>query len=1161
MAKWSEDYQEKEYIEELLKVHDLKEPAIQPDRSEESYTTLPFKEKSQSNLRLLQRNLGNCLQIIDEEVMKGYVTKLEQLPVVKYKKNEVGIPEVQMFKITELVYQDDEFSVHKLSSVFHSLTNRPCTVILMLKSDGNKCEFYLGVRSLNHVFSTGRMRDMLENSLKGMFPGSRIEPYIDDDMQSDMMSILENKTGEANSVSCVTCVADYKQKQERMSNKEFIQGLEKFVESMQGKAYTALLMADNVSYDSLCEIKAEYENIYTQISPFVNMQLNFSTNNSKSMSTGTSQGVTTSQNFGQSIGEGSSNAETHTEGRGESYSTTDTHGTTDSVSDGKTYTTGHADGVNDSISDAHSEGKFNSVSGTVGGSFSFAPFGMGASANASVSTSHGFNSSDTHSISHGTSHSDSVSNSISKTLSHGINQSHANTNTFSNSSSDSKTIGNSKQNTLSYNVGETFNFVDTETLTDSFGTSQGITLNAQNMMLMSTLKRLENQLERLEECESIGMWRFASYFIAESAAETETAANTYKSIMSGTQSGLERSAVNTWGDDNENTYAIKEYLTNFCHPVFEYQGFSYDQSRTLWVNPTSLVSTNELAIHMGLPRHSVKGLPVVEHAIFAQEVLSKRGTTGDSISIGNVYHLGEKTNTEVNLDVKSLAMHTFVTGSTGSGKSNTIYHILSELSKKNIPFLVVEPAKGEYKHIFKDVNCFGTNPTIGKMIQINPFSFQNEVHVLEHIDRLIEIFNVCWPMYAAMPAVLKDSIERAYQSIGWDLDLSVNTKVEGLFPTFDDVLRELDNTINSSAYSADTKGDYIGSLSTRIKSLTNGINGKIFVGQEMDLHKLFDESAILDISRVGSMETKSLIMGLVILKLQEYRMANATGMNMKLKHVTVLEEAHNILKKTSTEQSTDSANLQGKSVEMLSNAIAEIRTFGEGFIIVDQAPNLLDTAAIRNTNTKIVLRLPESNDRELSGKSMALEDDQINELSKLSTGVAAVYQNDWQEAVLCKIPEFVTDENVKRENKFDDQYVLSKKFYDDLLHDLLDTTGKNEEDLANRILKSNVSAKVKLDLIQNLGKRNLSYEWAVADFIKKNYDYSTVFKGTQSGTWSNLDELAHIMEQNIKNQFVEFNHEELRKILYYMCRIQHELFPNNTVIEKVRIECLKGGMS
>lgn len=1158
MAKWTEDYQVDQENEPIIEQPLNMEATMAPIVNETEVTSLPFKEKPQNNLSLLQRNLGNCLQIIDEEVMKGYVTKLEQLPIVQYDKNEISIPDVQLFKITELVYQEDEFSVHKLSSLFHSLTNRPCTVIMMLKSNGNRCDFYLGVRSLNPVFSTGRMRDMLENTLKGLFPGSRIEPYVDDDMKADMNDVLQNKYGDSNSVSCVTCVADYKQEQNGMSNKEFIQGLEKFVESMRGKAYTALLMADSVSYDSLMAIKNEYENIYTQISPFANMQLNFTTNTSQSTSTGTSQGTTLNQNYGQSVGKGTSSAITHTDGVGETYGSTDTRGTSDSVSDGKTETKGHTDGVNDSVSDAHSEGKFNSVTGSVGGSFSFAPLGMGPSANASVSTSHGSSTSDTHSVSHGTSHSDSVSNSISKTLSHGINESHSDTNNFSNTSSDSTTEGKNKQNTFSYNIGEAFNFVDTETLTDSFGSSQGITLNAQNMMLISTLKRLETQMERLEECESIGMWRFASYFIAESSAETETAANTYKSIMSGTQTGLERSAVNTWGD--ENAYTIKQYLTDFCHPIFEYKGFSYEQPRNILVNPTSLVSTNELAIHMGFPRHSVKGLPVVEHAIFAQEVLSKRTKSDNFINIGKIYHLGEETNTDVNLDVKSLAMHTFVTGSTGSGKSNTIYYLLSELEKKNIPFLVVEPAKGEYKHVFKNVNCFGTNPKIGKMIRINPFSFPDEIHVLEHIDRLVEIFNVCWPMYAAMPAVLKDSIERAYQSAGWDLDISVNNKVDGLFPTFDDVLRELNNTINSSAYSADTKGDYIGSLSTRIKSLTNGINGKIFVSKEMNLTELFDESAILDISRVGAMETKSLIMGLVILKLQEYRMSNAIEMNASLKHVTVLEEAHNILKKTSTEQSADSANLQGKSVEMLSNAIAEIRTFGEGFVIVDQAPNLLDTAAIRNTNTKIVLRLPESNDRELTGKSMALEDEQITELSKLSTGVAVVYQNDWQEAVLCKVPEYFIEDTNRRDEKNDMDIVKSKKFYDDLLHDLLLCSRDNIEDMSKRILESNVSAKVKLDLIQNLGNMNLSYEWAIADYIKKNYDYSNVFKGTQSGTWSDLNELAEIMEQNIQNQFDGFSHEELRQILYYMCRIHHELFPNNAVIEKVRIHCLKGGI-
>ncbi|MBR3623973.1 MAG: ATP-binding protein, partial [Selenomonadaceae bacterium] len=91
---------------------------------------------------------------------------------------------------------------------------------------------------------------------------------------------------------------------------------------------------------------------------------------------------------------------------------------------------------------------------------------------------------------------------------------------------------------------------------------------------------------------------------------------------------------------------------------------------------------------------------------------------------------------------------------------------------------------------------------------------------------------------------------------------------------------------------------------------------------------------------------------------------------------------------------------------MITNAIAEIRTFGEGFVIVDQAPNLLDTAAIRNTNTKIVLRLPEGSDRAVAGASMALSEKQIAELSKLPKGVAAIYQNEWQEAVLCKVDKF-----------------------------------------------------------------------------------------------------------------------------------------------------------
>ena len=128
-------------------------------------------------------------------------------------------------------------------------------------------------------------------------------------------------------------------------------------------------------------------------------------------------------------------------------------------------------------------------------------------------------------------------------------------------------------------------------------------------------------------------------------------------------------------------------------------------------------------------------------------------------------------------------------------------------------------------------------------------------------------------------------------------------------------------------------------------------------------------------------------------------------MNTPLKHVTVLEEAHHLLRRTSDVQ-LQGANLQGKSVEMITNSIAEMRTYGEGFIIVDQSPNLLDSSAIRNTNTKIILRFPDDAYRILVGGAAGLKELQLNEITKLQTGVSVVYQNNWLEPVLCKVHEF-----------------------------------------------------------------------------------------------------------------------------------------------------------
>ncbi|MCF0141432.1 MAG: ATP-binding protein, partial [Mogibacterium sp.] len=495
------------------------------------------------------------------------------------------------------------------------------------------------------------------------------------------------------------------------------------------------------------------------------------------------------------------------------------------------------------------------------------------------------------------------------------------------------------------------------------------------------------------------------------------------------------------------------------------------------VNATTALSGKELAFSLNFPKKSVVGLPVLECAEFGRNVVTYDNNVGssDGIHLGNIFHMNHEEPIEVSLSANSLTSHAFITGSTGSGKSNTIYQILNQADKNDIKYLVVEPAKGEYKAAFgnhPDVNVYGTNPKISEMLKINPFSFDSSIHVLEHVDRLVEIFNVCWPMYAAMPAVLKDAVIKSYEDCGWNLRNSTNKYNEKFYPSFADVARNVKTIIETSEYDTENKGAYKGSLLTRLQSLTNGLNGLIFSKESVPDKKLFDEKTIVDLSRVGSSETKSLIMGLLVLKLQEYRVSSDIPANSTLRHITVLEEAHNILKRTSSEQSSETANLRGKSVEMISNAIAEMRTYGEGFIIADQAPGLLDMAAIRNTNTKIIMRLPDQMDRELVGYAANLNEDQIKELAKLPCGVAAIYQNEWVQPILCKIERAATDnaryvyEQEESNSTIDD--ITDKIEIAELLSNGASIDSTLKDDLYAKIESLNVDDSIKVSILNRL---------------------------------------------------------------------------------------------
>ena len=901
----------------------------------------------------LEKNIGVALQVVDDIVLKNYISKLKEFDIVPIKEESIQdnlVDNVRIFKITEMVYEKDEYSTCKFASVFNALSMANCSVFVVIDSNGEKTDFYMGIRSLNPDRTTASLGATLKNAMIGQFPGIKTKDLTcDDNDDNNIQNLIQGI--KSNSISVVSCVANHKD-EKNTENKSFLQGLEKLSLSMQGEKYTAIIMANGSTKEQIDNIRRGYENIYSQLSPFATSQISYSNNKSSSMSQGYTKGTSKSRTVSTNFTE--SKTDSKTRSYSNSFSNSE-EGTASKIIKGVSSAS--------SILGAALAPITGGTSIILGG-MSSSGLGMLGSALQNTQTN---SRSDGMSISKGYSYSKSESKSEQS----GINES------------------------------------TTDTLNLQVGKTENITMTMQNKTIIDMLDRIDIQLKRLRDFESFGMWECAAYFMSENAYAAEIAASTYKALMSGENSGVEVSAINSWGkEDKEEIDKLSKYIKNFIHPVFRYK----NESKKIEVTPCTLVSGNELALHMGLPRKSVCGFPVIEHANFGKEIVSYNDKKlNKTLNLGKIFNLGSEFNNRVCLECQSLAMHTFITGSTGSGKSNSVYEIIRQLKMLGIKFMVIEPAKGEYKNIFgndDDVTVLGTNPKYNRMLQINPFIFPKGVHILEHIDRLIEIFNVCWPMYAAMPAVLKEAILKAYESCGWDLVNSLNEYSDNLFPTFIDLQNELVNVINSSAYSQEVKSNYMGSLVTRIKSLTNGLNGQIFSSNEVDNELLFDSNIIIDLSRIGSLETKSLIMGILIMRLSEHRDVFSNGMNLPLKHVTVLEEAHNILKRTTTEQNVEGSNIAGKSVEMISNAIAEMRTYGEGFIIADQSPNAVDISAIRNTNTKIIMRLPDEADRRLVGKAAAMNDEQIDEIAKLPKGVSVVYQNDWIEPVLCKVRKY-----------------------------------------------------------------------------------------------------------------------------------------------------------
>ena len=866
-------------------------------------------------------------QVADVFTNRQYLDNFSNAEISSLPVQVSGTPnqdKLRIYQITKIVFDKNEDINDKLTSVYNALYNLSIAVAVYIVGSESGVDFFIGVRSENLAPLAG---NILEATLASNFPGINLVRLDKNGIENFIDNIGRTRAGISmlKGLATVSMIPAIRNKDRKEKNEQYVQGMEKFINTLRGKSYVAVLLAVPLGIEDIIIRRHGYEELFSALSPHSKTSIAYGEN----FSTAVNKGVSTS--FTRSVNESVSNSN--------STSSSSTEGTTSGSNSGSTWN------------------------------------GNGWSLNSGSSRS------SSSSYTSGTSFSHSISNSIG--------------------------------------TSEATSEQEGETVTT--GTSETETLNFENKGVSDLMKKIEAQLERINQCESYGLWESCAYFFSDDIAVSILAATTYKSLMTGEKTNVENAHVNVWsgfGPQGARISKIMDYVKCLQHPRAKIaMPATYQDYQEQMVTPTSLVSGSELSFLLGIPRKSVAGLAVQEMAEFGRAVVYENRFPNRSISIGNIYHMGiEEKSTPVNMDLDLFSSHCFITGSSGSGKSYATYNLLDKFLTNGVKMLIVEPAKGEYKMVFgkmDKVNIFVTDVNTYRLLRINPFQFPSKIHILSHIEQLMQIFSASWSLSEAMPAILKDSVVQSYVRCGWDIrnSLWIDGISDHKYPVFQDVLDVLSSILDSSDYSAEVQGNYKGALLTRVKAMTTGLNGLIFRKSEgIDDSVLFDQNTIIDLSEVGSEETIALIMGTLIMRLSEYRKSQRkTGASAShdsgLKHITVLEEAHNLLKRTSKEQSQDSANMVGKSVEMISNSIKEMRTYGEGFLIIDQSPLAVDSSVVENTATKIIMNTPSKEACEELGSSISLNENQTRELSRLNVGVAAVMQKGWITPVLLKVGE------------------------------------------------------------------------------------------------------------------------------------------------------------
>lgn len=379
-------------------------------------------------------------------------------------------------------------------------------------------------------------------------------------------------------------------------------------------------------------------------------------------------------------------------------------------------------------------------------------------------------------------------------------------------------------------------------------------------------------------------------------------------------------------------------------------------------------------------------------------------------------------NSEIGLSLKDLTKHMLVVGTPGSGKTTFSIGLLDRLWKEyKIPFLVIEPAKNEYRALIKsipDLQVFTPGKNHISPLVLNPFVPPKNVKLGTYKSTLKTAFMAAVSMTSPLDKIFEETINNCYSDFKW-LDFYTASDKGKVF-NISDFIKCFQNTFENIGYTGDAKN--IGRAGTvRLKGIANLFDNY----DTIPIEDLLKKPTVIELAAIENVDEKALIISILLLSILSYVNANYIGVG-DLKNIILLEEAH-VLLDSNSHNGEGEADPSGIAQGLLKRMLAEMRSYGVGVVIADQSPRKVSTDIVALTDIKVIFRLVEGSDKQIIRDSANMSDVQYQQMGRLKPGEAFLFFNKLDEPEEVITPEYrlnnkieitLSDDNIAKLSKY-----------------------------------------------------------------------------------------------------------------------------------------------